>query len=33
MIPDVTEDELSRREQSGEKRYSTAEVLGHLESL
>ena len=33
MIPDVTEDELERREQSNEKRYSTAEVLAHLENL
>jgi len=33
MIPDVTEDELDRREQSGEKRYSTAEVLARVEKL
>ncbi len=31
--PDVTEEELDRREQSREKRYSTAEVLDHLEKL
>jgi len=33
MIPEVTEDELDRREQSGDKRYSTAEVLAHLGKL
>jgi hypothetical protein len=33
MIPDVTEDELERREQSNENRFFTAEVLAHLEKL
>ena len=31
--PAVSEQELRRREQSGEKRYTTAEVLAHLEKL
>lgn len=31
VTPDVTEEELDRRERSGEKRYSTAEVLDRLE--
>ena len=31
--PDINEEELRRREQSGEKRYTTAEVLAHLEKL
>lgn len=29
----VTEEELDRRERSNERRYSTAEVLAHLEGL
>lgn len=29
--PDVSEDELERRSKSNEKRYTTAEVLAHLE--
>jgi hypothetical protein len=29
----ASEEELDRREQSGEKRYTTAEVLAHLEKL
>ena len=29
--PDISEEELIRRAQSPEKRYSTAEVLAHLE--
>jgi hypothetical protein len=33
ISPDVTEEELARRERAGEKRYSTAEVLAHLEKL
>ncbi len=33
MIPDATEDELDRREQSNEKRFSTAEVVARLEKL
>lgn len=33
MIPEVSEEELDRREQSGEERYSTAEVLAALEKL
>jgi hypothetical protein len=31
--PPISDEELERREQSGEKRYSTAEVLAHLEKL
>jgi hypothetical protein len=31
MGPDVTEEELDGRERSREKRYSTAEVVAHLE--
>ncbi len=33
ISPDVTEEELDRREQSNERRYTTAEVLAHLEKL
>ena len=33
MIPDVSEEELDRRERSGEKRYSTGEVLAALGKL
>lgn len=31
--PPIDEEELKRREQSGERRYTTAEVIAHLESL
>jgi hypothetical protein len=31
LEPQVSEDELRRRELSGEKRYTTAEVLAHLD--
>jgi hypothetical protein len=31
--PPISEEELQRREQSGEKRYTTAEVLAYLEKL
>jgi hypothetical protein len=31
LTPDVTEEELDRRKQSNEKRYSTAEVPAYLE--
>lgn len=31
--PPISEEELRRREQSGEKRYTTAEVLAYLEKL
>ena len=31
--PLISEEELRRREQSTEKRYTTAEVLAHLEKL
>jgi hypothetical protein len=33
ISPDVSEDELDRREQSNERRYTTAEVLARLEKL
>jgi hypothetical protein len=33
LTPDVSEEELDRREQSTERRYTTAEVLRYLESL
>jgi len=33
MIPEASERELDRREQSGERRYSTSQVLAHLENL
>lgn len=33
VTPDVSEEELDRRAQSGERRYSTAEVLARLERL
>jgi hypothetical protein len=33
VTPDITEEELRRRENSQEKRYSTEEVLKHLEPL
>lgn len=32
-VPPISEEELKRLENSNEKRYSTAEVLAHLESL
>ena len=31
--PELSAEELRRREESGQKRYSTAEVVAHLESL
>jgi hypothetical protein len=33
ISPDITEEELERRAKSNEKRYTTAEVLAHLEKL
>jgi hypothetical protein len=33
LEPQVSEEELDRRERANEKRYSTAEVLAHLEKL
>jgi hypothetical protein len=33
ISPDISEEELRRREQSNEKRYTTAEVIAYLESL
>lgn len=33
VTPDVSQEELDRRACSNEKRYSTAEVLAHLEKL
>jgi hypothetical protein len=33
ISPDVSEEELDRREQAQERRYSTGEVLAHLEKL
>ena len=33
LSPDVSEAELDRRANSKEKRYTTAEVLAHLENL
>jgi hypothetical protein len=33
LSPDISEEELERREQANEKRYTTAEVLAHLEKL
>jgi len=32
-VPPFDEDDLRRQEQAGEKRYTTAEVLAHLEKL
>jgi hypothetical protein len=32
LSPDVSEEELDRRAKSNEKRYTTAEVLAHLEN-
>lgn len=33
LTPGVSEEELDRRSHSSDKRYSTAEVMKHLESL
>jgi hypothetical protein len=33
LSPEATEEELDLRERAGEKRYTTAEVLAHLEKL
>jgi hypothetical protein len=33
LTPEVSEEELDRRERSNEKRYTTAEVLAYLEKL
>jgi hypothetical protein len=33
VTPEVSEEELQRREQSSAKRYTTAEVLAYLEKL
>jgi hypothetical protein len=33
LTPDVSEEDLDRRENANEKTYTTAEVLKHLESL
>jgi hypothetical protein len=33
VTPEASEEELDRRERSNEKRYTTAEVLAHLEKL
>jgi hypothetical protein len=33
LSPEVSEEELDRRERSNEKRYTTAEVLAYLEKL
>lgn len=33
VSPDISDEELERRAKSTEKRYSTAEVLKHLEQL
>jgi hypothetical protein len=33
LRPDITEEELDRRTKSNSKRYTTAEVLAHLEKL
>lgn len=33
VSPDISEEELDRRAKSNQKRYSTAEVLAHLEKL
>jgi len=32
-VPPISDDELKRLEESDEQRYTTAEVLGHLEAL
>jgi hypothetical protein len=31
--PELSDEELRKREESGQKRYTTAEVVSHLESL
>ena len=33
LVPQVSEEELDRREKTNEKRYTTTEVLAHLEKL
>jgi hypothetical protein len=33
LSPDVSEEELDRREHSDERRYTTTEVISHLENL
>ncbi|HZV04721.1 MAG TPA: hypothetical protein VE999_06530 [Gemmataceae bacterium] len=33
ISPDISEEELDRRAKSNQKRYTTAEVLAHLEKL
>lgn len=33
LTPEISEEELERRRHSKEKRYTTAEVLAHLEKL
>jgi hypothetical protein len=33
LTPEITEEELDRREKANEQRYTTAEVLAHLNSL
>ena len=33
LTPDISEEELDRRTRSTEKRYTTAEVLKHLEAM
>jgi hypothetical protein len=33
LVPQVSEEELDRREKANEKRYTTGEVLAHLERL
>jgi hypothetical protein len=33
LTPEISDEELRRREQSNEKRYTTAEVLAYLEKL
>ena len=33
LVPQVSEAELDRREQANEKRFTTVEVLAHLEKL
>ncbi len=33
LVPQISVEELRRREQANEKRYTTAEVIAHLEKL
>ena len=33
LVPQVSEEELDRREQANEKRHTTTDVLAHLEKL